>query len=298
MHKIKLSIALFLIFCIHHAHSQASITNPKNSWIVYSLTVGGSQDYQSYRYDGDTTINNIKYLILLIGKKYITLIRNENKTKIYCAYPVYQLRDSSVKIQGEYLLYDFSLKVGDSIINKIKVNDTSSYVVTAYVTKIQDSVKLLGQTGKLFTIRNSNTRYPGPHLIRPDQWHEIIGSTQGILNPLNPLPDANFFEIVYDIACFSDSTICKLVGTQDILIANITMNPNPVSENLRVEYNTSVGKLKTGTVLDISGKIVKTIRSSDTGVMDMDVRNFPNGLYFLNLQFDTGFVSKKFVVQR
>src|SRR5690606_11669438 len=73
------------------------------------------------------------------------------------------------------------------------------------------------------------------------------------------------------------------LNTTDDNLSELKVYPNPVSEILYIEIgNHEIAKMS---LYDITGKLLKTL---DTSIQEIDVRNLNNGLYFLVLESASG----------
>lgn len=83
-------------------------------------------------------------------------------------------------------------------------------------------------------------------------------------------------------------------------IANVTTYPNPVSSVLHVAIEGEQAQNFKATVVDMTGKIVRTEQISfggGTETHDISVSGLASGFYFLNLQNENGKVIRKFIVE-
>ncbi len=80
-----------------------------------------------------------------------------------------------------------------------------------------------------------------------------------------------------------------------------TLYPNPASTTLNIKFTSTIEKEATLTVFDVTGKLVhsSTLRV-DAGVREetLDVSQYGNGIYFLQLTTDEQRIVKKFVVTK
>lgn len=86
-----------------------------------------------------------------------------------------------------------------------------------------------------------------------------------------------------DDVCFEEiSGSCNFIGTSesDEYLSAIHIYPNPTSGKFRIEFSESRNKIIELT--DLKGKTLQSIQSTDVK-MDMDLSNYPNGIYLLKV---------------
>ncbi|MBW6533516.1 MAG: T9SS type A sorting domain-containing protein [Mariniphaga sp.] len=164
--KTSLIITGFLLFFCLTTNSQ-NLVVPGKTW-TYLLGADFPEPNitgdMCYKIEGDTTIQEIVYKKLGFwhncnNRRYIRgFLRETEEGKVY-------FRDNDIHNFNEYLLYDFGMKVGDTVHNGI---NNSSYVL--------DSVKI-GSDGKK---RYHISEIPG---IK-DIWIEEVGSVLGLLKEI------------------------------------------------------------------------------------------------------------------
>ncbi len=201
----------------------------------------------------------------------------------------YRIRDSF------YLLYDFTVKVGDTVRTMARLepaNDESLVEVSVVVTDV-DTIEVDGTP--LHSYRTSMQDLPYGYLF--NGWvHEVLGR-DGPMLPFNGVyEDAGFFSPNPD--CYKDSilyirksgTACDLLTSArkaNVGASSIKITPNPardfigianVPANLRLTLLTAKGER----LLDISTK-------------GFDVSNLSPGLYFIVGVTDTRIFSQRFI---
>jgi len=84
-------------------------------------------------------------------------------------------------------------------------------------------------------------------------------------------------------------------GVGEIATQNISIYPNPVTNQLNIEFGVSTSvneQIQRISILNITGKIVKTIVSNNNTI---DVSNLTKGIYFLQIQTENGMAVSKFI---
>ena len=89
---------------------------------------------------------------------------------------------------------------------------------------------------------------------------------------------------------------CSLTDVNNMQRSSDEINiyPNPVSSQLSISFNQPVQNIKIEntlgqTILDIK------INSSDLSTQTIDVRNFPNGIYFIKIKSSSDYIVRKFI---
>lgn len=72
-------------------------------------------------------------------------------------------------------------------------------------------------------------------------------------------------------------------------ILDFNLYPNPVKSELTINYE---GKIDAISVLDVTGKTIKSMNTTNTII---DVSDLVNGVYFMQVQTSKGFVTKAFI---
>jgi len=241
---------------------------------------------------GDTTINNIKYKILLANQNCFGLINRGgirqdtiNKTVYFCI----------PNTTTDTLLYNFNLHVGDTL--PITYNN-SGY---NYVASI-DSV-LVGPTyRKRYNIHNGSSSN-GCSLI------EGIGSTKGLLYPLNGALGYSFIlncfsnagQIVYPYSPnTNEGYCCAQLLTEVITVYNetaITIYPNPASD--KIEVSSRQNEVSNIEIYNLLGEIIYAYPTADyLSPITINVADIPNGVYFMQVKTSEGIFTKKVIIQR
>lgn len=257
---------------------------------------------------GDTAINGTKYHKLMeegtniyygsninygqYHKRFYGAIREDTMKHIY-------LCCTSQLGNHDTLLYDFNMKVGDTL---NEYNSSSAlYNGPLYVTSI-DSVQLLDSTyRKAFFLNDSNSM-----II------EGIGSMNGLLEPI--IPENDVLEIWWELDCFKQNNKClysayypdtcilfdSTVGIALVIKPiSVSTYPNPVSDKLIITVNGFEGKA-TFILYDEVGRQVFAINkiiSADTQQV-ISMKDLSPGIYLLSISTVYGNMVKKIEVVR
>ncbi len=85
--------------------------------------------------------------------------------------------------------------------------------------------------------------------------------------------------------------MCTLGINEDILTNELTLSPNPATNEIKIEYNMQNSEI---VIRDVLGQMVyktKAIAASST----IDVSMLSKGVYFISLQNGKQTINKKFV---
>jgi len=235
-----------------------------------------------YGYQGDTLINNKQWLKLyatndsLFQKNlvYQGLTRAENNRVLY--------QDKAYHL---YILYDFNLNIGDSVL----FNLYGSYPEKIPVTAI-DSIQLNGEYYKRF-------KFAEPILNAFNElnevWIEGIGSIHGPLFPNFPrkfsqeYPDAIFITCTYSDnqqvwknTSYSSCYINIMLGIERQEVWNFKIYPNPFSDRITIE-NIKKGNFELA-IINSMGQVVREMKT--TSIREtIDLSELNSGLYMLRI---------------
>jgi hypothetical protein len=265
-----------------------------DSWTEYTTLTYISQPPVSY------ITSKRQYFLgtdtLISGVLYHNIIENTPNDIQHPTNLVGFLREENGKVfvnlqnSGEFLLYDFTLKVGDTIHSNLPDN---SFSEPHFVTKI-DTIQLsTGEKRKRFYSDNIS-------------YIEGIGSSAGLFGmhwnfcTCDPYYTSTLVCFKSEIAelykdnswlCL-DGTCCDiLMGTNFLtsIKSNVVISPNPVSDWLTVKSDIEATDY-TFELLDIHGKIIlqKQLKAFQNS---LNISEFSNGLYLYRL-LDNGKILK------
>ncbi len=228
---------------------------------------------------------------------YLGGIRQNNK-KIF-----YLPKDSL----NEYLLYDFSLQIGDTFLN--------TYSWFSMLFHFNPIEKLLLYNVDSIKIENGSYRKTfhfayivgGDTGALPECWIEGIGCSMGLLCQIAGLPiNSEWNSIVcfidnnnqiryqddYFTECFSYNSV---IETSNELKA-ISISPNPFSSSTQITLPQTYHNIILS-VYDIQGKLVSQYHYIDTDKIILNRYKLNNGMYFLKLLLDEkGLVTGKVII--
>ena len=213
---------------------------------------------------------------------------NENK----------QVFVASYHNQQEFLLYDFSLTEGDSIL----AESNGEYDLYFNVTDI-DTIDYNGVERRKITLQFYNYAWV--------TWIEGIGNTEGLLMDwrsytmaMDPMPnvrlrcyeyneeclysDFSFNESIYD--CYTPLyTGLEENETQN----NILLYPNPAKERLYI--NTSI-PIKQMTICNLLGQEIQKNNNLET-TSSIDISGLKEGVYFVKIYTEKAVYATKIIVE-
>lgn len=91
----------------------------------------------------------------------------------------------------------------------------------------------------------------------------------------------------------------EIVSTSEVIARQIDLFPNPVTNNLNINFN-SLDGATTMQLLNVQGSVVldNQVVEMTNGNAQLDVSNFSPGIYFLKMIIDNTVVTKKVLIQR
>jgi hypothetical protein len=84
------------------------------------------------------------------------------------------------------------------------------------------------------------------------------------------------------------------LGVKENLASKFSAYPNPANNTVNVSNNYNI-TLTSVNITDINGRIVKTINVNNLSEVQMNVSELNTGVYFMNIDTDSGKVVKKFI---
>ncbi len=282
--KIYLLLVLISLSISTTAQSLVDTTKLWNVAYCYSGPFGDDCETRSFKFQGDTTIGSYSF------KK---LYESSDTTLTYWSL-LGAMRDSGLKVfytdfVYDYLLYDFSANVGDTI--EPIFFCSNNYLVVDSV----DSVLINGQLKRRLIFNFSNCGYS-------EEWIEDIGSNHGPLNALllwGDLPS----DFGQDLLCYwKNDTVqwinpvyndCYYVLTdikEQNKLPSSTIYPNPFSEFAIVEV-LDVNSKWNWTLYNGLGLIVQKVDYIDDKKLILRKENLQSGLYIYQIRTEKEFIT-------
>jgi len=251
----------------------------ENHWLYRDEVVAPNDTHfisEGHTYlKGDTLINGKLYKIL----ENANLGVRENNKKIY------SISFNNNESHTETLLYDFDVKVGDTIHYKPLYGDYSKHPVVREINNIAP--------------RNGEQRKD--IYIDGDNWIEGIGSTHGFLySPHPPLTcdcggigllsfERNDSLIYHNTYLCSITYFCKnpidaipIVNSNKL---NVTVSPNPASDFVKLTFANSDEPCTSVEIMDFQGRKINTISASGANDIHIDLSTYRVGIYFVVVRY-------------
>ena len=238
------------------------------------------------------------------GGPNVAYIRNEGQRTL--------LRRTSDCLDKEYVVYDFSMEVGDSLYAPMTM-DIMDPDTTLFVLQDIDTVDVLGVERRRFSLLydpcNEN------FVNTPMQWIEGIGSTTYPFFPVECMCD--FCEQSFGLLCYDSAGVQLYLdpfyGTCDTLITAIDERDRDGARLLQVKYDASAGALNIAldpgvagaggpgfwlTLVASDGRTVKRQQVPDPpiGPVHMEIAAIARGAYALLLSDDRALLAAQRIV--
>jgi len=226
---------------------------------------------------GDTIINSINYK-KFIGNEGMVAIRQAGQ-KIYA---------KTLNQDNEFLLYDFSVGVGDVIIS----DSHQGYISRKPIVTAVDSVIMYnGEKRKRISVEG-------------DVWIEGIGSINGFMHPQREYVTCdcnNSYSLIsfakenhikfYNSSLAASYSICGGVfdGVEKISVNknSVTVSPNPVTTTSTLKWS-GADTFSTLTITDLMGKTIQTVDVRGKSEITINRSDFNKGLYIVRLYSKSG----------
>lgn len=238
-----------------------------NRYGIYGDTTIETQSYKKiFKIEDDSTLN-------ISNMTYYAAIRENESKQIFVKFP---------DIEFEFLIYDFSLSVGDTV----NTNAPNGYLnwMPCIITEI-DTIELENnQQRRRFKI-NDWGEY--------EYWIEGIGSIGGLFHPISDYLSGT----INDLLCFKhndtsiyinnpdcDKCFCSLATSTGELKNenhNIEIYPNPTSTILNINPISEIGESKIR-IFNSNGTLIET-KFINTYPYQFDVKKYPSGIYTIHL---------------
>ncbi len=213
--------------------------------------------------------------------------------------------------QKEYLMYDFDLKIGDTLVLPVLLGETQGFEGDIKVRVRVDSVSTVvlgGTPRKRMVVNYANRSIYTNRIDNRDIWIEGMGSSIFPLYPIGCVTRQVCPMADYYIRCFqvnsqiiyqdSRSPFCSnalITFNSDLQNPRIdlTIFPNPISQggNWQVEWAKNEIGATHLELLDPLGRILKQVtglKQSSMQRVQVSTENLPKGLYYLRLREEGG----------
>lgn len=264
----NLFLALFLISSVFlKSQSYQPVISPGKQFnISWGPPMLGVDGYGYYFFDGDTVINNTTYSKLMgysncrgctlpSGKYtlYLAALLREDRSeeKVYKYYGLPQDSFDTARYGQEHLLYDFSLKAGDTV---EMFNQHSGNYETLAIDSVTDRILTNGDTAQDFHTNlsfTSNTILYSSNII--NSYYSFDMMMAGFLAEFDCVFGQNA-QVVYQStsANCNPSTYINIEESDLVNSYSIKLYPNPAGEKFTFKSDTD-GLLK---LFDLQGQLV------------------------------------------
>lgn len=253
-----------------------------------------------YKFSGDTTINNVPYKKLWFTGDSLSANNWHEKNEFFredSQHKIYRYNEN-----GDELLYDFSLEVGDTFEIGYLINqDPCSWEIDQI-----DSLELNnGEFRKRFTLKRSDQSFPIPPV-------DYIYWVQGIgcLSSLTQFSGTCNFDFSLKLICFMENgdylytspnyNGCFISPISEIELQNFKIYPNPTTDILTIEKATTFLEDLDWTLFNALGQEIKSAKiPAFEATRTISLADLSKGIYFYSLSSDERLIkSGKLVVER
>lgn len=289
MHRCLLLYTGLICYVMAFSQNYKPLVVEENSWnvLVVGLNVPFDTTYSTItcKIEGDTILDDITY------KK---MFASYDENPVYLNICGYLREDANRKVwyrqneEEEYLMYDFSAEVGDSVL--------VGYSDPVYL--FVDSITNHNVQGDL---RPKYWLSCKEHPHYQETWIEGIGSSRGVIWSGSALIVGGWYrllcmkqnaELIYMNphynSCYMLST--GMAEVEDLLVH---IFPNPCSECLQIETN-NPNAITAMAIMDLNGKVWKQLSSQTKSV---DVSDLAAGVYLLSIHHINGVEYQKLIVE-
>ena len=295
---MKCAFTLLAFFLSAHLTGQPYL-NETSQWKQYFQYYEYPPGYEIIediwiKLDGDTTIEGTTYFKVLKTGFDTTDQINTGGTDTYGTIFEYldpiREGDKSIfafnrKTQKEYLLYDFSAAVGDTLMSGKCKRDSVLSIDTVY----------------LGDVPRRQFHLPTPYPVEISTLVEGIGSTFGFyIHACNIIPNP----VVY-LQCFcQDGSCIKFKGNYDcssLLVANQEINenafsilPNPFIDEIEIHFPDAFQHAVSIVIVNLLGAVVfEEQRSSPNAIERIALPDLPAAMYVVSIRHQYGITSQK-----
>lgn len=292
---MRIVILIFYFFFLSnlkgYSHNVFPSSRDSISWnVCYSYYIQSPLTYNSYTdtYDvyKDTVICGEAYSIVVYRKTGVEVAYfRSDSGKVY-------IREDVSCSGKDYLMYDFTMDVGDTVYCGWNIGLTVDIDTTSFWLVSVDTI----DDKRIFNMEYIfNTRFPNGSA--PMKWIEGFGSE---IHPFYPmytnfdgsesyyesLCNFNFMASLDSSICFCDTTI--YLSDNQSFNQRISVYPNPTSDKLYFELSSQIERIE---IFDLNGKRVIISNKSIVSIIGI-----PNGVYVYNVELSDGdFYKGKFI---
>lgn len=162
------------------------------------------------------------------------------------------------------------------------VNPTSVYVGIQYFDPVT-------WTGGSYVVTVANYSSPSYPYISTSNLTSFVANQWYVMQICAPGANCEYIVFKTDANCGQ-----KIASNEEeILSTQMDFHPNPVTDVATVCFNESVsGEL---IIRSLEGKVLQSMQISEQACLDLEVKNFPSGMYFVEFSNSTMHLSKRFI---
>lgn len=298
----KLVFLLVLMPFLAFGQQNFHLIKDEGIWRVATISLPdpplfpGSIFKEQFLMEGDTSFNNTTYKKIYLcdyspsitNKTFYGGIREDSLQKVYFFLDSNQyfnsFSNSLLKYRKEYLLYDFSLNIGDTfrVVNfqdtNLVLNNIDSILISNHYRKRWEFYNPLNATSKI--------------------WVEGIGDLNGLFFPFQ----SHGVEIYHTLVCYEDTNVFwhdpRLQGSDCFSISineneqNLKMvkfYPNPTTAKLNIELTKVPEAFIEVELYDIAGRMIRNNHFSNQMDFSIDISDLQKGVYILNMKSNKEF---------
>jgi hypothetical protein len=272
-------LLLFSALLTLYAHGQTSVYRPfptiYGNWVYqyFDDFHNPTSQFTQYTLNGDTIFSSINYKKIFVYSNYVGALRENNKI-------IYFIPDTS---STEYVLYDFNLTLGDTIIHPFggAVCSNDTVVIIA-----EDSVLLSDGYHRQLIL---NTPYV--------PWIEGVGSMVYLLSPAQVLcvSGNDILQCMNSdsaVSYPSTSTSCLVSVSEQIgIIDKVSISPNPSNGSFIVDFDQSIKEIW---LTDLFGNII--LKHQTNHQIQFKIDNLSSGTYILTVINRDGRTTNKKII--
>lgn len=256
--------------------ARAAINTPPDPWWIIK---------HQYIMEGDTTINSVVYKKVytcdyspsISNKAFYGGIREDSFGKVFFFLDSNQVLNSNIlQSNTEYLLYDFSINIGDTL-------KTTNQVDSIQILQSIDSIYIQNKFRKRWVFYGN--------FSSQREVIEGIGCTKGLFFPLQY--ESENYQL---LTCYEDSNFfwtnpqlgsdCFSVGIKENNKERykVKVNPNPTSGKLNIELAEIPKEYIIVKLYDITGRLIRVNEFFNQTNLSLELTDLQNGIYILNIK--------------
>ena len=275
----KLFILFLLVIYSGISFGQSLIEENKIWNVVTTINYGPSYTL-SYKFEGDTTINDLTYKVLWGSADstysnwyFESLFREDSTGKVFRYTP-----------EGEELFYDFGLNTGDQFNGMIYGCQVQLTVDSTDMVTLEN-----GEMRKRW-IFNYSSYYQ-------EEWIQGIGSLFGLISVGTEQCGIDIYD---ELNCFTENDTLKYdnpdyepcfyttVGiTETKAKQKLKVTPNPFTHQIKLTFNYSENIDYEIRLLNAQGIVLKKYNSISSGELNINTDFLTKGIYFIRF-FENG----------